>query len=146
MDAHPRIAIVGAGIGGSALALFLHQAGIVPSVFDSAPGVDSTTGGLQIAPNGMNILSQLDLAEGLVARGVVATGMQFRNSQGTLLSDVQMQLPEKYRYPAGKPTRRRLHELLVGELPRRDVPIHFSKRLIAIEENDAASICAFQDG
>jgi 2-polyprenyl-6-methoxyphenol hydroxylase-like FAD-dependent oxidoreductase len=145
MTSHPRIIIIGAGIGGSTLALFLHKAGIVASVFDAAPGVDNTTGGLQIAPNGMNILSQLDLAEGLLARGVVATGMRFRNSQGNLLSDVQFQLPEKYRYPAVNASRRSLHELLVGELWRREVPMHFSKRLVAIKEAGAASICTFED-
>ena len=143
----PRIAIIGAGIGGAALALFLDKAGIRASLFEAARDDAAADGGaLQIAPNGMNILAQLGLADALVARGAIATSMRFRNARGTLLSHVEFQLPEKYGHPAVNATRHAVHDLLVADLRRRGVPIHFGRRLAAIDDRPSASVCRFDDG
>jgi 2-polyprenyl-6-methoxyphenol hydroxylase-like FAD-dependent oxidoreductase len=143
----PRIAIIGAGIGGAALALFLDKASIRASLFDAAPEDAGPAGaGLQIAPNGMHILAQLGLADALIERGAAATSMRFRNAQGALLCHVEFQLPEKYGHPAVNATRHAVHDLLVGELRRRGVPVHFRKRLAAIDDHPSAPTCRFDDG
>ena len=147
MTPHIRIAIVGAGIGGAALALFLDKAGLRPSLFEAAPaGLGVVGSGLQIAPNGMNILAQLGLADALIARGSVATTMRFRNAQGTLLCDATFQQPERWGHPAVNATRHDVHDLLVGELHRRGIPIHFSKRLADLDDSGAVAILRFEDG
>jgi 2-polyprenyl-6-methoxyphenol hydroxylase-like FAD-dependent oxidoreductase len=147
MTPHIRIAIVGSGIGGAALALFLDKAGLRPSLFEAAPaGLGVVGSGLQIAPNGMNILAQLGLADALIARGSVATTMRFRNAQGTLLCDATFQQPERWGHPAVNATRHDVHGLLVGELHRRGIPIHFSKRLADLDDSGAVAILRFEDG
>ena len=146
MVQQPRIAIIGAGIGGAALALFLDKAGLRPSLYEAASADLRAVGsGLQIAPNGMHVLALLGLADALTARGSVATTMRFRNAQGTLLSDATFQQPEKWGRPAVNATRDDVHHLLIGELRRKGVPMHFGKRLAGIDDSGAAAICRFED-
>ena len=57
----PRIAIIGAGIGGAALALFLDKAGIRASLFDAAaddagPAVDARLVGAIVSEGGVSDL------------------------------------------------------------------------------------------
>ena len=147
MLARPRILIIGAGIGGAALALFLDKAGIGAALYDAAPADAGPAGGaLQMAPNGMHILAQLGLADALAARGAAATTMQFRNARGTLLSRVEFQLAARYGSSAVNATRHDVHDLLVGELRRRGVAIHWGRRLRAIDDRTSAAICRFEDG
>ena len=94
----------------------------------------------------MNILAQLGLADALTARGAVATSMRFRNARGELLSHVEFQLPGKYGHPAVNATRHAVHDLLVGELRRRGVPIHVGKRLVTVDDCQLAAACRFDDG
>ena len=56
----PRKAlIIGAGIAGPVVALFLKRAGIDAAVFEAWPYSTGIGGGLQIAPNGMHVLAEL---------------------------------------------------------------------------------------
>src|SRR5438105_3345174 len=147
MLARPRILIIGAGIGGAALGLFLDKAGIGAARSAAAPADAGPAGGaLQMAPNGMHILAQLGLADALAARGAAATTMQFRNARGTLLSRVEFQLAARYGSSAVNATRHDVHDLLVGELRRRGVAIHWGRRLRAIDDRTSAAICRFEDG
>ncbi len=63
------VLVIGGGIGGPAIALFLKKAGFQPTVFEAGECASDIGGGLQIAPNGMGILKQLDLSEGLLESG-----------------------------------------------------------------------------
>src|SRR5947199_186357 len=61
MTDHPEIAIVGAGIGGLALALGLHQRGIASRIYEVAPELRELGVGITILPHAMRELTALGL-------------------------------------------------------------------------------------
>jgi salicylate hydroxylase len=63
--ARMKVLIVGAGIGGSALALSLEQAGIDYVVLEQAPEFGDVGAGIQLSPNGVRVLDRLGLGERL---------------------------------------------------------------------------------
>ena len=94
----------------------------------------------------MKILAQLGLHEALVQRGAVSTEIRFLNERGVLLSEVEHQHPSRYGHPAVNIRRATVHEILVGELERRRIEIHFGKRLSDIKNVDKSPVCVFADG
>lgn len=59
------ITVLGAGIGGLAAALALHQRGFRPRILERAPAVSEVGAGLQISPNGAAVLRGLGLVDRL---------------------------------------------------------------------------------
>src|SRR5262245_59750944 len=65
-----RIAIVGGGIGGMALALALHDDGIDGvCVYEASPAVKQLGVGINVLPHAVRELTELGLLEELVASG-----------------------------------------------------------------------------
>jgi len=84
----PRIAVVGAGVGGLALALALDKAGLVPVVYEKKTAEQVRTEGvfLTLAPNGVNALRSLGLADATIAAGLLTQGLVIFNERGKQLS------------------------------------------------------------
>src|ERR1700732_3699660 len=77
--AKPKIAIVGAGIGGLTLALSLLKSGYHVDVYERAAELLGLGAGVQIAPNRTRILRHLGLEDALLAGGAVeAAGKEVR--------------------------------------------------------------------
>ena len=142
----PDVTIIGGGIAGPALALFLHKAGIRARVFEARPRGTAPGGGLQIAPNGMKVLAQIGLDEALAQHGAVSIGIRFLNERGALLSEVEHQPPSRYGQPAVNVRRATVHEILLDELRRRGIETHFGKRLSDITNVDRSPVCVFDNG
>jgi 2-polyprenyl-6-methoxyphenol hydroxylase-like FAD-dependent oxidoreductase len=82
----PRTAlIVGAGIGGLAAAVALRRAGWHVRVFERAASPRELGFALNLAPNAMAALRELQLAEPLLAEGHVPVAMEFRRTDGRVL-------------------------------------------------------------
>jgi 2-polyprenyl-6-methoxyphenol hydroxylase-like FAD-dependent oxidoreductase len=83
----PQIAIAGAGIGGLALALALRQYGFAPVLFEKKSTEQIRTEGvfLTLAPNGVNALRALGLADAVVAEGLLTKGLAMFNERGKQL-------------------------------------------------------------
>ncbi|MDA0272644.1 MAG: FAD-dependent monooxygenase [Proteobacteria bacterium] len=60
-----KVIIVGAGIGGSTLALSLAHLGIDYTLIEQAPAFTTVGAGIQLSPNGVRVLDQLGLGEKL---------------------------------------------------------------------------------
>jgi salicylate hydroxylase len=60
-----KVIVVGAGIGGTALAVSLQQLGIDHVVVEQAPALTEVGAGIQLSPNGVRILERLGFAESL---------------------------------------------------------------------------------
>ena len=65
-----RIAIIGAGLGGLATALFLRQAGLHATVYEQAAQLREVGAGIVVSPNMVRPLVQLGLADALAACAV----------------------------------------------------------------------------
>jgi 2-polyprenyl-6-methoxyphenol hydroxylase-like FAD-dependent oxidoreductase len=83
----PQIAIAGAGIGGLALALALRRYGFAPVMFEkkSTEQIRSEGVFLTLAPNGVNALRALGLADAVVAEGLLTKGLAMFNERGKQL-------------------------------------------------------------
>jgi 2-polyprenyl-6-methoxyphenol hydroxylase-like FAD-dependent oxidoreductase len=81
------IAVIGAGIAGLTLAIRLRQAGHAVSVFE-ARGREGLSEGafLTLAPNGVNALRAIGLADCISALGIPTLGFEIMNGKGKRLA------------------------------------------------------------
>ena len=76
-----KIIVIGAGIGGSALALALEKAGMDYLVLEQAPELTEVGAGIQLSPNGVRILNWLGLEDDLARFGVQPGGHELKDWQ-----------------------------------------------------------------
>ena len=60
-----RVAVVGAGLGGLAAALFMRRAGLDVTVYEQALELREVGAGIVVSPNMVRVLEQLQLAQRL---------------------------------------------------------------------------------
>ncbi len=77
-----RIAVIGAGIGGLAVAQALARRGADVTVLEQAAEIAEVGAGLQISPNGAAVLDALGLGAGLRARAMAAQAVQLCDYRG----------------------------------------------------------------
>jgi 2-polyprenyl-6-methoxyphenol hydroxylase-like FAD-dependent oxidoreductase len=70
-----HVLIIGGGVAGPALALFLKKARISSAVYEAYGPGGEIGGGLGLAPNGMNVLAVLGLADTLTRRVTSSLGL-----------------------------------------------------------------------
>ena len=138
--------VVGGGIAGPAIALFLKRAGFSPIVFEGYAQASDIGGGLQVAPNGMRVLDQLGLAAPMLKEGVESAEFSFENQSGEALARIPNGPALRYGLPSICISRAVLHATLLNELERQKIPIHYSKRLQKIVSKDSSVIAEFADG
>ena len=74
-----RIAVIGAGIGGLAVATALARRGARVVVHEQASRISEVGAGLQISPNGAAVLGALGLQDRLLAEGVQSRAVELRD-------------------------------------------------------------------
>lgn len=74
-----KVSVIGAGIGGLAVARGLALRGADVTVLEQAPEISEVGAGLQISPNGFAVLRALGLADSLRARAVQAEAISLRD-------------------------------------------------------------------
>jgi 2-polyprenyl-6-methoxyphenol hydroxylase-like FAD-dependent oxidoreductase len=126
--------IAGGGVGGPALALFLKKAGISCAVYEAYPYTEGVGGGLNLAPNGMNVLAELGLADTLTRRATVAHESVFVDERGKSLGRLRYGDPGRHGQPALSMSRALLFGLLAEALRRAQIPIHYEKRVNGVVE------------
>jgi 2-polyprenyl-6-methoxyphenol hydroxylase-like FAD-dependent oxidoreductase len=92
-DLDPRvsdktIAIVGAGIGGVAAGVALHQAGFAVKVFERASHLREAGAGMSLWPNGTGVLQQLGLLQAVASQGQSGTQFLVRSQSGETLMEI----------------------------------------------------------
>jgi len=145
--ANLRIAIVGAGIGGLAAALFLRQLGLDVTVHEQAAELAEVGAGIVVAPNMVRLLHKLGLGDALTAFAVrLEAAWEFRSWRDGRVLFVQPMGDEcERRYGAHCYVAHRAD--LVGML-RRSLPrelLHLDHRCVAIRPSDHDVELAFVD-
>jgi len=137
-----RAIVIGGGIAGPALSLFLQRSGIESRVFEAHPEPATIGGGFQIAPNGMRVLSALGLAERVAAAGAPSSEFCFRNHHGRVIGRLDMR-----RSGTGVTIRRAaFQQILLAEMARNGSSIAYGKRLCSIEDGTDCVVAHFDDG
>jgi 2-polyprenyl-6-methoxyphenol hydroxylase-like FAD-dependent oxidoreductase len=148
MRSRPRKAlIIGAGIAGPVIAIFLKRVGFDAELYEAWPYATGIGGGLQIAPNGMQVMAELGLAEDICTRGSVADAFEFYSQSGRRLGSINRHMRERFGQPAVNLSRAALNEMLIDKAWCSNVELHFEKRLIGIEDRaDQPIVAHFDDG
>jgi 2-polyprenyl-6-methoxyphenol hydroxylase-like FAD-dependent oxidoreductase len=144
-----RAVIVGCGIAGPALGMFLRRVGIEAVVCERRPS-DAVDEGLflGVAPNGMNVLSELDVHRGVEAVSVPCRGFEFQNAHGRVIGTINREHDET-RFGAGLQMVRRgdLHGVLTAAAREHGVQVQFGRALVAIDQTNSSTVVArFADG
>jgi 2-polyprenyl-6-methoxyphenol hydroxylase-like FAD-dependent oxidoreductase len=86
--ARKTIAIIGAGIGGVAAGVALHQAGFAVKVFERAGQLREAGAGMSLWPNGTGVLQQLGLLQTVANHGQSGTQFLVRSQSGETLMEI----------------------------------------------------------
>ena len=134
------VLIIGAGIGGPALGVFLKRAGHRVRVYEAYPRYVAVEGGFQVSPNGMRVLADLGLAAAVESEGAIGQGFWFLNSRGQTLTRFNI---------SGRPVmlqRAPLHRFLLELAEQEGVEVTYGRRLEGVEETDNQVVARFADG
>jgi salicylate hydroxylase len=143
----PRVAIVGSGIGGLAVAAFLHRVGMPSVVYEQAPELTEVGAGLVLAPNAVRLLRRLGAMERLRDRAVpLDVGWEFRRWQdGRILSAENLAGACERLY--GEPTytahRADLVEAIASTVP--PGTLHLGKRCTSVTVRGDCAVLTFAD-
>lgn len=138
--------VIGAGVAGPAAALFLKRVGISATVCEARPPGEGPGGGVVVAPNGMNVLAALGLAQRVKDRGSLVVENRFFNESGRRLARYSNG-GDKYGEPTVALLRSDLHRILMDELRTQGIEVRYRKRLVEVEQRETNKVVAsFADG
>lgn len=133
-----RIIIVGAGIGGLATAISLHEAGLRDvTVFERSSAIRGLGVGINLLPHAMRELTELGVAADIRALGVTPTTLRYFTRRGQEIWSEPRGLSAGYRWPQLSVHRGRL-QLALRDLAeaRLSEPIRLGHQLVATMSND----------
>ncbi|MYZ46359.1 FAD-dependent monooxygenase [Propylenella binzhouense] len=143
----PRIAIIGAGMGGLVAYSALRQRGIDSHIFEQAPHFLRLGAGIQMSPNAMRVLRSLGLEERVKATAFRPGSWKNRTwDTGAMQFELPLGDAASARYGADYLLMHRgdLHEALVSIVP--DEAISLDRRVVGIETRSDGVEITFQDG
>lgn len=142
-----RAVIVGAGIGGPAVAVALRRAGIEPVVCE-ARAAPAASGGLFLAlgVNGMHVLRELGLLDAVLRRDVVPTpNLAFHGATGRRIGTVSAGWLDE-RTPSITVMRGALQAALVEAACAQGIEVRHGLRYAGHREAGGAVLVRFEDG
>lgn len=143
----PRIAIVGAGLGGAAAAALLQRSGFAVEVFEQAPAFSRLGAGIHMGPNVLKIFRRLGIEEAVSAMSSHPDHWMSRDGEtGDYLARIPLGEFAVKEYGAAYVTIHRgdLHELQIGALE--PGTIRFGKQLADVRDDGAGVELFFTDG
>jgi salicylate hydroxylase len=114
-----KVAIIGAGLGGLAVAIALHKRGINAQVYEKAQQLRPVGAGLSLFPNGLNTMEAIapGIVETLKHAGSPTRMVNLRKNTGEIIMQNPQRLQEQYGHPMLQIRWSRLQEILTSRLP-----------------------------
>ncbi|WP_028609821.1 FAD-dependent oxidoreductase [Paenibacillus harenae] len=137
--------VIGCGIAGPAVALFLKRAGFEPFIYEADKKSDEYEGlFFNLASNGLRVLQELGIDGPVMEEGIAMRAMHMLNGKGRVLGVIGDESGPVRGYTV---KRGFLHKVLRDEALRQGIPIVYDKRLKEIENNSVYAVTAhFEDG
>ncbi len=132
-----RCVVVGAGIGGLASALSLHEVGAEVSVYDSVRQVRALGVGINLLPHAVRELDAMGLLERLGDRGVAPTRLLYCTRRGQEIWQEPRGVAAGYPWPQLSIHRGVLQEVLLDAVLERlgAGALHLGRRLVRIDDD-----------
>ena len=146
-DSRPDVLIIGGGIGGLALALSLHQAGVSCRVLESAPEIRPLGVGINLLPHAMRELSELGLQDRLAARAIETRTLAYYSRHGQpIISDTRGRYAG-YDWPQLSIHRADLHDVLLEAARARlgDDAVQLDRRCTRIDQDGSGVTVHFDN-
>ncbi|MCZ8292103.1 MAG: flavin-dependent oxidoreductase [Hylemonella sp.] len=142
-----RIAVVGGGVAGLGLALFLHQRGIACDVYEAVPEVKELGVGITLLPHAMRELAALGVQGKLEAVGIENLESVFFNRYGQYIYKEPRGRHAGYPHPEVGIHRGKLHRILYEEALAQIGPkhIHTDHRCTGVEQDALGATVHFVD-
>jgi salicylate hydroxylase len=146
MSSSSRIAIVGGGLAGLAVANALKTFAIDAEVFEQAPALGEIGAAVNASPQAVKALRAIGVGDSIAAVGHLSPGIYTRNMQtGEFLEFTDRhKIAEKYGAPYYSFHRADLLDALAGGLDHGAV--HLGHRLTGIEERSHHTVLSFANG
>jgi len=142
------VVIVGGGIAGPALGVALSKAGLDATILEGRP--EGAAGGafLNLAPNGINALATVGLADVVrQAGGVPLAGIRFHNAAGREVAHLDgRDEPQRYGAQNHLVRRDRLHRALEDAARAAGVEVRRDARVVAVEDHGDGVRAVLADG
>lgn len=139
-----RALIAGCGIVGPAVGMFLRRVAVEGVVYERRRAAAADEGlFLGVAPNGMNVLSELGLRDSIEAVSVPCDGFEFRNARDEVIGAMDRRRDEA-QYGARLQMIRRgdLHRALTSAAQRAGVQVQFGRSLAGLDCSDPSTVVA----
>jgi salicylate hydroxylase len=124
-----RIAVVGCGSSGLAVAAFLHQAGHEVTLFERFTTPQPLGAGLLLQPTGLAVLARLGLDRAICERGAPIRNLYGQTHKGTVIFDLSYRLLHPDLFGLGV-HRASLFDVLYQNVVRLGIPIHSGHTMI----------------
>ncbi len=137
MTSAKRIAIVGAGVAGMALAIFATRQGHQVSLFERGSAVSSMGAGVTLWPNAVFVMEQMELGDAIKRKGGAPRFMRQFDQHGIQKAEFDiLEVNRLCGFPSVTILRRDLMRILAGALHALGVDIKFNRSIAAqdIEE------------
>ena len=144
-----RVAIIGAGLSGLALALSLHKQSISCSVYEAREAPLDIGGALMMMPNGLKALDNLGVHGAIRERGYSFDNLYFYDaSLGKITETVEFGGHEKYGVRALRIYRSALLQELFSKVKAAGIPVYFNRRFshVLAESEGVGVVYEFTDG
>jgi 2-polyprenyl-6-methoxyphenol hydroxylase-like FAD-dependent oxidoreductase len=143
-----RVAIVGGGIGGLALALGLQQRGLACEVYEAAPEIREIGVGITLLPHAMKELAALGLQGELERLGIENLESVFFNRWGQFIYREPRGRHAGYALPELGMHRGKLHAVLYRAAVQRlgAARVHLGHRCSGVEQDARQALLRFDNG
>lgn len=146
MKKNEHVLIIGGGIAGLAVSLFLKKAGINATIFESKPSHDESGAGFILSPNGVKVLQFLNCEEEILLNSTVIKNIHMINQENDEIF-VQRDYSDKYyNSPMINITRANLSKVLLKIVNQFGIEIKYNKKLDYLKQSSKGVLATFEDG
>ncbi|RVD86201.1 uncharacterized protein DFL_004490 [Arthrobotrys flagrans] len=149
--AFPKIIIIGSGLSGLSLSLFLTR--LLPTasikIYEVRPSTHpSTSGTINLTPNALRVLDHLGIYESLIPQGFNFDNLTLLNHQFDFLASIPIAGISEFGYQSLRIERRIVHSALLRKVAERSsqIEIIYDSKCESVEESDADVTVNFTDG
>src|SRR5262249_49621185 len=144
---HPKVAVIGGGIGGLGAALSLFRAGFDVHVYEQAHALREVGAGIQVSPNASRIFHGLGLADELAKLGVRPDAHHQRrwdDGRTLLKTPLGDTVIKTFGFPHYQSHRADVLSMLIAALPAER--LHIGHRLVAFTDRGGYVDAEFENG